>query len=232
LPPIAAGNGNELVVRRIIRRAPVLKVRRVMSLRWLGLALVLPLLFVSVAPSRAQDAAAPAAQAKPSEPAPNAAVTARWPQEDTPQHTTGRAPTPPRAFPTPNDSARAAASSGSASADSAEQKPGLSVLLPKDPAPAVKAARAPAAAKAWPRSSRTARAEAQRATPAHVAKAKPTRKVAASPRGQRPVATRARVAKPAAAHAQPPRVAKRSSAKPHRPLALTPPVVRTSRRPS
>jgi hypothetical protein len=196
-------NGNEFVVRRIIRRTLVFQLRRVISLCWLGFALILPLLFVSVAPSRAQDVASPAAQAKPSEPAPNAAVTARWPKEDTPQHTTGRAPTPAPSVEQPPN---------------VDQKPrGWSALLPKDSAPASKAASAPAASKT-----------SQRGARAQVAKAKSPRAVA-SPRSQRSAVAPARAAKPAA-HAAPPRVAKRS-AKPHRPLALTPPT-RTSRRPS
>lgn len=204
-----------------------MQLRSVSLWRWRGTAAILPLLLVvAVAPSRAQQAVAPSAtsgvaavaseavgpsvSAKPGDngTAPNAAVTARWPLEDTPQHTVGRAPSPPESVTVPEE----------------PKSRGWSALLPKDPAPAGKAAAGALAA------SKTS----QRASRAHVAKSKSVRatkvkspRANVTQRSQRSAAARPRTS----GHAKAARVTQ-GGAKAHRPLALTPPVLRTSRRAS
>ena len=212
-----------------------MRLRRVLSWRWLGVATIFPLMLVAGVPSRAQEgvpnatpapnaastsgvavapsvAAAPTIPVKPGDNAgPSAAVSARWPVEDTPQHTVGRAPTPPANVITESEEPKTR---------------GWSALLPNDSAPAGKAAAgAVAASKASHRASRT-----------HVAKSKSPRATKTkSPRAS--VTHRSRrsvvaVARPrTSGHAKSSRAA-HGGAKAHRPLALTPPALRTSRRTS
>jgi len=122
-------------------------------LRPCGLALIFLPLVICTGVS-AQDAA-PGQAARSADG--NAAVTSRWPQEDTPQHTVGRAPTQPAAPSAP------AVQAPLTQAPVTEAPPprGWSSLMPKESAPATQA-RAQATPKAKVRHAHVARAKASR----------------------------------------------------------------------
>lgn len=149
---------------------------------------------VAVAPSVT---IAPVVSAKPGDnPAPNAAVTARWPLEDTPQHTVGRPPTPESVVTEPEE----------------PKTRGWSALLPKDPAPAGKAAVGTLAVSKHVGKSKSARATKVKSPRAGITqRSHRSAAVAAQPR--------------TSGHAKSSRAA-HNGVKARRPLALTPPVLR------
>jgi hypothetical protein len=199
----------------------VIELRERAWLPWLGLVLILPVLASLPAPANGQDSASPAPQAA-SEPAPNAAVTSRWPAEDSPPNTSGRAlPSEPP-------------SSAAASDNAASQPKGWSALLPQDSPPVAGQAARATGSKVMRSSERRLLAKSVRQPSARAAKPKSPR-AAVSPRGSRTAAasirTRASVAPTRSAvsnSARPARAAQRG-AKPHRPLALAPPKLRAAR---
>jgi hypothetical protein len=200
----------------------VIELRERAWLPWLGLVLILPILASLPVPANGQDAASPAPPAA-FEPAPNAAVTSRWPAEDSPPNTSGRAvPSEPPA-------------SAAASDNAPSQPKGLSALLPQDVPPAAGQAARATGSKITRSSERKLRAKPVRQPSARAAKPKSPRAVV-SPRGSRTAAasirTRAAVmqTRNAVSKSARPAPAAQRGAKAHRPLALAPPKLRAARR--